>query len=166
MKDVIFSRRSTNGRYGIDIIGNITGDVEKSNKHTPSFIRGYLIDHGVVGRIKTFEVVEDATSDEIVVWGGDIEPIDGAVVVFDIDLQSSDNATVLVGNVESCAVVEYGYKRRSSHVFVFRKGKPINNLPPSVMKVLGFLPGVVERVKVDIPPPDDRIAQAFNKLGL
>lgn len=152
MMNTIFEARSTNGRWGIAVLG-------PEGTRLPA--QGRLMDLGEVAQIRTFRFVPDDSSGQWVWAGDDAEVVAGARVVADVGLQSHRRATVIIMGPEAI-IRSYGYKRRSESIVAFVNGQE-QEIPAQVLASMGLIPGV-EAVEVEPPPPlEGPMAAAFRK---
>lgn len=152
MMNTIFEARSTNGRWGIAIVG-------PEGTRLPA--QGKLLDLGEVAQVRTFKFIPDESSGQWIWAGDDAEVVAGARVVESVSLQSHRRATVIILGPEA-VIRSFGYKRRSETVVAFVNGQE-QEIPSHVMASMGLIPGV-DAVEVEPPPPlEGPMAAAFRK---
>lgn len=153
----IFKELSTNGRWGLAVVGE---------EGTQFPAEGSVRPVGRAAGIQTFELVPGNTGTWVLpVSGGGIKIHGGATLVAQEELQSNGVAALLLMGPE--AVIEiYGYKRRSSRVVAFIEGRE-TDIPAPVLATMGLLQ--VEPPKAtEIPPPpplSGAMATAFAALS-
>lgn len=136
----IFSARSTNGRWGLAVVG-------PDGTKLPA--QGSLRHVGRVAGMATYEFAPGDTGAWVSV-AGDVTVHGGATLVASEDLQSSQVASLLVLGPE--AVVEHqGYKRRSSRIVAYVAGVE-TDIPGTVLAAMGLLQPHGEVVAVEPPP--------------
>ena len=136
----IFSARSTNGRWGLAVVGP---------EGTVFPAQGSLRHVGKVAGMATYEFVPGETGTWIAT-AGDVTVHGGATLVASVDLQSSQVASLLLLGPE--AVVErHGYRRRSSHVVAYVAGVA-TDIPGTVLAAMGLLQAGGEVIAVEPPP--------------
>lgn len=153
--EVIFEARSTNGRWGLAIVGP---------EGTKLPAQGRLASLGAVAGIETYHFIPGETGTWILA-GGDLQPHGGATMVKTMDLQSSSSATILLLGPE--AVVEHhGYKRRSSRFTAYMTGEA-REIPASILLAMGIVaPESAPAAPIEPPPAlSGAMANAFAKLG-
>ena len=136
----IFSARSTNGRWGLAVVGpeGTTFPAQGSLRHV-----------GKVAGMATYEFTPGETG-AWVATAGDVTVDGGAPLVASEELQSSQVATLLLLGPQ--AVVEHhGYKRRSSRVVAYVAGVE-TDIPGTVLAAMGLLQADGEVVVVEPPP--------------
>lgn len=162
MMKQLFIDISTNGRYGLAVVGEIQHD-ENDNIFP---IRGDLKYIGLVSGIETFQVIpnEFVNTWILPISGHGVKKIHGgASLVIEKDLQSHNIASLLVLG-EKAIFEMYGYKQRSSRIKVYLDGK-FKEMPPSVLAAMGFVH--VEKSCINISPPSQLptiMQQAFEKM--
>ncbi len=161
--EIIYQRRSTNGRWGLAVVGNTPKVINKGNTE---IIRDHSVESlGTVAGIETFRLV--SMSGTHLVMGSDLEvvPGSGAVEVGRMNLQSSDVVTLIAAR-DGAIVKEYGYKRRSSHFFAVTP-EGTANVPSSVLLALGLVePDTPARPVAAPVPPSNNMFAALQKAGL
>lgn len=136
----IFSARSTNGRWGLAVVGP---------EETTFPAQGSLRHVGKVAGMATYEFTPGDTGAWVAV-AGDVTVHGGATLVACEDLQSSHVASLLLLGPE--AVVEHhGYKRRSSRVVAYVSGVE-TDIPGTVLAAMGLLQVDGEVIAVEPPP--------------
>lgn len=136
----LFSSRSTNGRWGLAVVGP---------EVTKFPAQGSLRHVGRVAGMATYEFTPGDTGTWVAV-AGDVTAHGGATLVASEDLQSSQTASVLLLGPQ--AVVEHhGYKRRSSRVVAYVAGVE-TDIPGTVLAAMGLLIADGEVVAVEPPP--------------
>lgn len=153
---IISQETSTNGRWGLTIVGDVADDFSFPAK-------GNLFNMGQIEGHKTFKFVPDENGQWIDL-AGDVELVAGCVEVCRESLQSN-NVTTLIAGGEFFAYVSYGYKRRSQTVVAYNKGKLLD-LPASVMAAMGLIDCTNEVVQIELPPIDNPIADALRRAGI
>ena len=152
--ELIFNARSTNGRWGLAIVG-------PEGSRLPA--QGSLISLGTVAGIETYQFTPGETGTWVLA-GEDLQPHGGATLVTARDLQSSQIATILVLGPE--AVVEHhGYKRRSSRFTAYVAGEA-HDIPASILLAMGLIaPESAPAAPIEPPPAlTGAMAGAFAKL--
>ena len=150
--EVIFDARSTNGRWGLAIVG-------PAGTTLPA--QGSLVGLGTIAGIETYRFTPGETGTWVIA-GGDLQPHGGATVVRIMNLQSS-YATILLLGPES-VVEQHGYKRRSSNFIAYVSGEA-REIPASILLAMGLV--VPESAPAPIEPPpalSGAMASAFAKL--
>jgi hypothetical protein len=136
----IFSARSTNGRWGLAIVGP---------EETKLPAQGILRHVGNVSGMETYEFTPGETG----MWAMTAEDVTvhgGATMVTWQDLQSSRGASLLLLGPQ--AVIEHhGYKRRGSHIVAYVSGVK-TDIPGTVLAAMGLLQADGEVVAVEPPP--------------
>lgn len=136
----IFSARSTNGRWGLAVVGP---------EGTTFPAQGSLRNVGKVAGMATYEFTPGETGTWVAV-AGDVTVHGGATLVASEDLQSSRAASLILLGPE--AVVEHhGYKRRGSRVVAYVTGVE-TDIPGTVLAAMGLLQADGEVVAVEPPP--------------
>jgi hypothetical protein len=136
----IFSARSTNGRWGLTVVG-------PDGTKLPA--QGSLRHVGKVAGMATYEFSPGETCAWVTV-AGDVTVHGGATLVANEDLQSSQVASLLVLGPQ--AVVEHhGYKRRSSRIVAYVAGVE-TDIPGTVLAAMGLLQADGEVIAVEPPP--------------
>jgi len=149
----LFSARSTNGRWGVAVVGP---------EGTEFPAQGSLRHVGNVAGMETYEFTPGETNTWVMVTG-DVKVHGGATLVTRVDLQSSQVASLLLLSPE--AVVEhYGYKRRSSRISAYINGE-VADIPGTVLAAMGLLQADGEIIAVEPPPAlTGAMAAAFAAL--
>lgn len=128
MIKTIFSVRSENRRWGVDIVG----PAQLAKLSRPMMFRGTLRPLGKVAGIETFaaEISETAETWVLAVTGpsagigGEIEPVWGARKIHQTALQGGRYATLLeVG--PGAVVTAWGYMRRSRELWLLWQGRKV-----------------------------------------
>jgi len=150
MKKEIFSARSTNGRWGLAVVGP---------QGTTFPAQGSLRHIGKVAGTVTYEFVPGETG-TWVMTAEDVTVHGGATVVDCMDLQSSRTVSLLLLGPE--AVIEHhGYKRRSSRIVAYVNGAEAD-IPATVLAAMGLLKADGEEVAIEPPPAlNGAMAAAF-----
>ena len=151
---VIFEARSTNGRWGMAIVGP---------EGTKLPAQGSLASLGTVAGIETYLFTPSETGTWILA-GGDLQPRGGATTVRTMNLQSSSSATILLLGPEA-VIEQYGYKRRSSRYVAYVNGEA-RDIPASILLAMGIIASE-STPTTSIPPPpalSNTMANAFSKL--
>lgn len=155
----IFRESSTNGRWGVSIVGDFPDDLRLAAP-----VRGSIKPLGKVEGHQVFHLLPDEQSNTWVLVGGDLEVIEGATVALAVSLQSNASCTILI--LGPCAVVKsFGYKRRSTHTTLYANGIA-QECPASVLLALGLLPAQDVPVIAPPPPPSSAFADALRRAGL
>lgn len=149
----IFSARSTNGRWGLAVVGP---------KGTTFPAQGSLRHVGKVAGMTTYEF----THGEGGTWAltaGDVTIHGGATLVASKDLQSSQVVSLILLGPQ--AVIEHhGYKRRGSRIVAYVAGVE-NDIPGTVLASMGLLQVDGEVIAVEPPPVlEGALAAAFAAL--
>jgi hypothetical protein len=149
----LFCARSTNGRWGMAVVG-------PEGVKFPA--QGSLSHVGKVAGVQTYEFIPGETGQWVLV-AEDCKVHGGATVVESMSLQSSAVTTLLVLGEE--AVIEhYGYKRRSSRVVAYHKGAEVD-IPATVLAAMGLVQAGGEVVEIAPPPKlEGAMASAFAAL--
>lgn len=136
----IFSARSTNGRWGLAVVG-------PDGTTFPS--QGRLRHVGNVAGMETYEFTPGETG----TWAMTAEDVTvhgGATMVTWQDLQSSRGVSLLLLGPQ--AVIEHhGYKRRSSRIVAYIDGAK-TDIPGTVLAAMGLLQAGGEVIAVEPPP--------------
>ena len=152
---VLAEARSTNGRWGLALVGPDEADA------TGNAWRGTVRSLGTAAGIETYLLVPDQQAQTWVLWAGDATAHGGATTVARMSLQSNDYAGLLLLGPQ--AVVEHhGYKRRGSSIRVYVDGVA-QDAPAPVLLALGLLPSDGQ-VPADPAPPlalEGALARAF-----
>jgi putative CRISPR-associated protein (TIGR02620 family) len=150
---------STNGRWGLVVVGPKGCDI-----HHPQ--EGRMESLGKIEGHHTFQFTPEVGSGQWFLVGGDLEPINGAgaSVVCKVSLQSSNEATIIVGG-EFFAVKSYGYKRRRSEIVCYLKGQKML-VPAAILASMGLIPCTVEAVNETAPKLESGLASALKAAGL
>ena len=151
---VIFEARSTNGRWGMAIVG-------PDGTKLPA--QGSLSNIGTVAGIETYQFYPGETKTWVLA-GGDIKAHGGATTVVSRDLQSSQTATIILLGPEA-VIEQYGYKRRSSRYVAYVNGEE-RDIPASILLAMGIIASE-STPTTSIPPPpalSNAMADAFSKL--
>lgn len=136
----IFSSRSTNGRWGLAVVGH---------EGTTFPAQGSLRHVGKVAGMATYEFTPGETGTWVAV-AGDVTVHGGATLVASEYLQSSNVTSLLLLGPQ--AVVEHhGYKRRSSRIVAYVAGVE-TDIPGTVLAAMGLLQAGGEIVAVEPPP--------------
>lgn len=137
----IFSARSTNGRWGLAVVG-------PEGTRFPA--QGSLRHVGKVAGMATYEFTPGETGTWVATTAGDVTVHCGATLVASEDLQSSQVASLLLLGPE--AVVEHhSYKRRGSRIVAYVAGVE-TDIPGTVLAAMGLLQADGEVVAVEPPP--------------
>lgn len=149
----LFSARSTNGRWGLAVVGP-AGTVLPA--------QGSLTHVGLVGGLDTYQFLPGETG-RWVLTAGDVTVHGGATLVAQKDLQSSQVASLLL--VGPQAVVEHhGYRRRSSRVVALVGGVE-TDIHGTVLAAMGLIEAEGEVVAIEPPPAlGGAMAAAFAAL--
>ena len=153
---IIRQETSTNGRWGLTIVGDVADDFRFPAK-------GVLTDMGTIEGHRTFKFAADENGRWVDV-ASDVKLLAGCAEVCSMSLQSGDRATLLVGG-DFFAYISYGYKRRSQTVVAYSHGKTVN-LPAAVMAAMGLITCTTEVVQVEPPPVESPIADALKRAGI
>jgi hypothetical protein len=141
MKTEIFRDRSTNGRWGLAVVGP---------EGTTFPAQGSLRHIGEVAGMATYEFTPGETGTWAMAIPAEVVVHGGATLVASVDLQSSAVASLLLLGPE--AVIErFGYKRRSSHISAYVAGVE-TDIPGTVLAAMGLLQAKGEVVVVEPPP--------------
>lgn len=136
----IFSARSTNGRWGLAVVGP---------EGTVFPAQGSLRHVGEVAGMTTYEFVPGETG-TWVTTAEDVTIHGGATLVASENLQSSQIASLLLLGPQ--AVVEHhGYKRRGSSIVAYVEGVE-TDIPGTVLAAMGLLQTDGEVIAVEPPP--------------
>lgn len=152
--ELIFDARSTNGRWGLAIVG-------PEGARLPA--QGSLVSLGTVAGIETYRFTPGDTGTWVLA-GGDLQPHGGATLVASRDLQSSQFATILLLGPEA-VVEQHGYKRRSSRFVAYVAGEA-RDIPASILLAMGLIaPESAPAAPIEPPPAlTGAMAGAFAKL--
>lgn len=153
----LFIDRSTNGRSGLSVVGDVDEIVFPA--------RGSLEYIGCVSGIEVFKFIQDEKQNTWVLpfSGHGVHVHGGATLVKEMYLQSENYASLLLLGQKSVVEI-YGYKRRGSNIKVFIEGKEVH-VPTSVLAAMGLVE--VENKVMVIEQPSalsTTMAQAFSKL--
>jgi hypothetical protein len=152
------SKKSTNGRWGIALVGDLT-EVELMRP-----VQGTIRHLGTVGGVDTWQITPGQTGEWY--WlTGDVEVVGGAIVLSQMGLQSNGEATLLCLTDEA-VIKTYGYKRRSSRFSALINGEG-KDIPDAVLAAMGLVQGENVRKDDDLPKPEPlkgAMASAFAKL--
>jgi hypothetical protein len=141
MMEEIFAARSTNGRWGLAVVG-------PEGAKFPA--QGSLRHVGKVAGLATYEFVPGETGTWVLPVLEEVTVHGGATLVAAHDLQSGGYVSLLLLGPQ--AVVErYGYKRRSSRVVAYVAGAE-THIPGTVLAAMGLLQADGEVVAVAPPP--------------
>ncbi len=152
---MIFEARSTNGRWGLAIVGP---------EGTTLPAQGSLISLGTVAGIETYRFTPGDTGTWVLA-GGDLQPHGGATLVAWRDLQSSQFATILLLGQEA-VVEQHGYKRRSSRFVAYVAGEA-RDIPASILLSMGLIAPESAPAPIEPPPAlSGAMASAFAKLRM
>ena len=136
----IFSARSTNGRWGLAIVGP---------EETKLPAQGSLRHVGNVAGIEIYQFTPGETG-TWAITAGDVTVHGGATRVTSVDLQSARIASLLLLGPQ--AVIEHhGYKRRGSHIVAYVSGVK-TDIPGTVLAAMGLLQAGGEVIAVEPPP--------------
>ena len=163
MKKVV-SRRSTNGRWGLDIV--VADDAVKIPMDDGIAVRGSIVSLGTLSGMRTYEFFDSVDSDDgqMFLLTGEVDTVNGAEVVEYVSLQSSGTATLLV--LSDLAVMRHvGYKGRSGEFALYDKGVR-KDIPQAVLASMGLIVTDQEVVIVDPPKISSAIADAARAAGL
>lgn len=150
---IVFSARSTNGRWGVDVVS--ATPVQK----WPA--RGALVPLGRTAGVWAFRFDADESAAS---WVFPVEreyaPVEGATLAWSSDLQSGRVASVLV--LGPTAVLRWrGYKGRSGGFELVREGR-IEPLPPGIALALGLVePGTAPEPIPAPPEPSGALQDAL-----
>lgn len=152
-----YSKRSTNGRWGIQVL-----HPEGINMETPQ--EGTLTSLGTSAGMTCFKF-EPGQTGTWVIAGDDMNPVAGCEAVVHMDLQSSDYVSILV--CRNFAVwKEYSYKRRSAQFWMLKDGKA-NYAETAILLDAGIVKPAQAPEKVPEPAPfDNAFEAALRKAGL
>ena len=153
----IVHMRSTNGRWGLVVLGP-----KGCNLGTPQ--EGRLASLGTIEGRDTYRFTPEVGSGQWFLVGGDLVAVAGASVVCNVSLQSSDEATIILGG-EFFAVKCYGYKRRSVSLTCYYKGQEIK-ASAAVLASMGVIPCTVKAVNEAAPKLESGLAAALKAAGL
>ena len=136
----IYSACSTNGRWGLVVVG-------PDGTSLPA--QGSLRHVGRVAGMATYEFIPGETGTWVVV-AGDVKIHGGATVVDSKDLQSSQVATLLLMGHQA-VIQHYSYKRRGSEIVAYVDGVK-TDIPGTVLAAMGLIEATGEVVPVEPPP--------------
>jgi hypothetical protein len=146
----LFTARSTNGRWAVAIVS------EQPVADTFKPIAGRLVPLGEKSGVTSFRL-DDGQAGEFVVIAADAKARVGAVVIASVDLQSSRSVTLL--HVREGGVwEEFGYKRRSSHLYAIAEGQRVE-LSPALALALGLV--TPDQPVVEEVPKTPTVESAF-----
>ena len=154
--EVIAGGRSTNGRWGLQIVGP-----KGMSLSTPK--KGRLFSIGKIDGKQVYKFNPDE-SGRWFLAGDDLEPVEGCEVVQKMDLQSNDCITIIAGG-DVFAVKSYGYKRRSATTCLYKDGVQID-IPAPVMLALGLIPNEYKEVETTSTPLSEVMSAALKKAGI
>ena len=133
---VLVKARSTNGRWGVDLVGSVPDEIARRLEHYAPWrgtmaVPGYRLDPvGSSQQIGVFRLSPDATT--IAVVGNDLRAVADAEAVGGCDLQSGDQISLL--NARPGAVVRLvGYRGRSSRAVRILADGSQEDVPPHVL---------------------------------
>jgi hypothetical protein len=154
--NVIFQDRSTNGRWGLTVVGP---------EGTKFPAEGSVRDLGEISGYRTFEFLPGETGQWVLPTGA-VTVHAGATEVFSMGLQSSRACTLLVLGPE--AVVEHHSRiGRKGHVVAYDRGVE-TYVPPGVLLAMGVIkPEPEDAGPINPPPPpplQGAMAAAFAAL--
>lgn len=151
----IFSAKSTNGRWGLAVVGP---------EGTTLPAQGSLRHIGAVGGVETY-IFSPGNTGTWAMSAGDVKVHGGATLVAHQYLQSDRYASLLLLGPQ--AVVEhYGYKRRGSRVLAYVNGQE-TDIPQTVLAALGLVKPVGEPDHIEPPPAlEGAMAEALKRLRL
>lgn len=151
---------STNGRWGISVVGDVPDEFKLSSGP----VRGTAQPLGTVEGHSVFRLCPDDQAQSWVLVGSDLVAVEGATVVCAQSLQSSDNCSILL--LGPMAVVKsYGYKRRNYQVTLYSEGQA-QDCPAPVLLALGLLPAQDVPAVQPPPPASSAFAEALRRAGL
>lgn len=158
---VLKSWYSTNGRWGVEIVGEELGEDE----HWQNCMPGTLIPLGERGSVKAFKYVPGNESFVVSLPDGEAVSENGAVEVCNQYLQSNNSITLF--NAKEGAIFQsWGYKRRSSTFYAVTK-EGLKEVPPSVLLALGLIEPSEEIQPLPEPKqPNNQMLEALKKAGL
>lgn len=149
---------STNGRYGMDVLApedfvQVDGVLQE----------GVVSDLGTVANRRVLRFTPKPGAGTYILFGAD--GLDGGTIIEDLNLQSSNSASVSI--VGRMAVAKYmGYKGRSISYTLYKDGKAVE-LQEAQLLALGLIKPSVKPVEIPPPPPmPSAMADAFAALGL
>lgn len=143
--NVIYTDRSTNGRWGVDIVSStycrgkhpnigVECILDPDGKPVDFPLRGVVTDLGEVDGIRVIRIEYDPEAQTWLAFG---ELINGGTQVLEMSLQSHRFLSLNV--IGPVAVLRtYGYRRRSSTTFLVKNGQPVE-LSPSQLLALGLI---------------------------
>lgn len=149
----LFVARSTNGRWGLALVGPEETDLKERNTVKP------------VGTVSGVQVFEVSPTDEPT-WvriAGDVTVHGGATLVASVDLQSNGMMSLLL--LGPMAVVEHhGYRRRTSQIVAYEDNVAVG-IPSTVLAAMGLLK-IDKPTDIVEPPPalEGAMAVAFALL--
>jgi hypothetical protein len=152
--NVIFQDRSTNGRWGLTVVGP---------EGTKFPAEGKVRHLGAVSGYETFEFVPGETGQWVLPTGA-VTVHAGATTVISMGLQSSRACTLLVLGPE--AVVEHHSRIGSKgHIVAYNRGVE-TYVPPGVLLAMGVIePADSAEITIEPPPPlQGAMAAAFAAL--
>lgn len=148
-------KTSTNGRWGITVVIPVELTLP---------IEGKLIKYGEVEGHTAFEIIPEKTGIFFNLLG-EVEIHGGAEIICSKNLQSSTVVT-LVAMSEVAIIESFGYKGRSSSVFLYQNGIR-KEIPAGVLASMGLIKGVSgETVAIEIQPVKSAMQIALEKAGL
>lgn len=153
----IINEESTNGRWGLVVLGPKNCNLWKPQE------RG-LESLGKIGKYETYRFTPETGSGQWFMVGGDIEIVAGGTIVKNVNLQSNNEVTIVLGG-EFFSIRNYGYKRRSEEINCYFKGKKIKT-NTTILASMGVIPCTVEKINEPIPELDSGLSTALKAAGL
>ena len=173
--NVIWSARSTNGRWGAEIVsaipvppldqGGMPGMVTSIGRNQIRWpLRGRLTPLGTAAGIASFHFDADESAATWVLPGADARPVEGATEAWCESLQSSAMGSILL--LGPTAIVKMvGYKGRSAHFVLYKEGER-QDVPTSVLLALGLIEPAETPAPIEPPPaPSGALADALRRAG-
>lgn len=137
----LFSAISTNGRWGLVVVGpeGVEFPAQGSLRHV-----------GNVAGMTTYEFLPGDTG-TWVLPAGDVKVHGGATLIARESLQSYQVASLLLLGPQA-VIEQYGYKQRSSRIVAYINGEVVE-IPGTVLAAMGLLQADGEIAVVEPPPP-------------
>jgi hypothetical protein len=169
---VVWSCRSTNGRWGAEIVSASLAvpPLDQGGSHSIRWPqRGTLTPLGTAAGIAAFRFEAD---DSAATWvlpmdgsGEPCQPVDGVTIAWSEGLQSGRSGDILVlGQVALVKMI--GYRGRSSRYVLYRAGER-EDAPTSILLALGLIEPKEAPAPIEPPPaPSGALQEALQKAGL
>lgn len=173
--NVIFSTRSTNGRWGLDVVSasyrkgphpeNLYEVILDPDGRPVNFpLRGLVTDLGEVDGVRVLRIEHDP---EAMTWLAFGHVVSGGKCLVDMSLQSHRSITAnVIGPV--AVMRSYGYRGRSSTTYLVKEGVE-QELSPSQLLALGLIEpdqAPAETAPAQPEPVDTVMLAKLKKVGL